>query len=50
MIAMWATMEGAALFNAAMWFMTRDPTPLAAAVVALVVLFVLRPGRYLDQA
>ena len=48
LIAMWATMEGAALFNAVVWFMTRDPTPLAAAVVALVVLFVLRPGRYLD--
>jgi len=48
LIAMWAVMEGAALFNAVVWLLTRDPTPLVAAAVALVVLFVLRPGRYLD--
>ena len=49
LIAMWATMEGAALFNAVVWFMTRDPTPLEAAAVALVMLFLLRPGRYLGS-
>ena len=49
LIAMWATMEGAALFNAVVWFMTRDPTPLEGAAVALVMLFLLRPGRYLGS-
>jgi len=42
--------DGAALFNAVIWFLTRERTPLAAAAAAIVVLFALRPGRYLDQS
>src|SRR5213592_3200626 len=48
LIVMWALMEGAALVNGGVWFVTRERTPLAAAAVALVVLYVLRPGRYLE--
>jgi hypothetical protein len=29
---------------------TPERTPLAAAAAAIVVLFALRPGRYLDQS
>jgi len=47
---LWAVVDGAALFNAVVWFLTRERTPLAAAAGALVVLFALRPGRYLDQS
>jgi len=48
LIVMWALMEGAALVNGVVWFVTRERTPLAAAAVSLVVLYVLRPGRYLE--
>jgi len=50
LIVLWAVVDGAALFNAVVWFLTRERTPLAAAAGALVVLFALRPGRYLDQS
>jgi len=50
LIVMWAVVDGAALFNAVIWFLTRQRTPLAAAAAALVVLFALRPGRYLEPS
>jgi hypothetical protein len=43
MIMRWALMEGAALFNAVVWFMTRERTSLVPVALALLVLFALRP-------
>ena len=45
---MWALVDGASLANGVVWFVTAERTPLVAAVVGLVVLFQLRPSRYLE--
>jgi len=48
LIVLWAVTEGACLLNAMVWFITQARVSLGAAALALAVLFVLRPGRYLE--
>ncbi len=48
LIVLWAVTEGACLVNATLWFITQARVSLVAAALALAVLFVLRPGRYLE--
>jgi hypothetical protein len=48
LIMRWALMEGAALFNAVVWFIGRERIVLVPVGLALLVLFVLRPSRSLE--
>lgn len=48
LIVRWAVVEGGCLVNGVLWFIGRDRVSLAAAVAGLVVLFALRPSRYLE--
>ena len=48
LIVRWALLEGGCLVNGAVWFISRDRVPLAAAVAGLAVLLALRPSRYLE--
>lgn len=48
LIIRWAVADGAALTNAVMWFINREPGSLAGAVVGLGLLFLERPARYLE--